>query len=610
MKRRTVYALILACFLATAPQARPQTPASLSIILVPSERLALELRSRIVSGDSFEALAMQYSTDPSAARAGYWVAPGLEGLGVELKEALAELRPGTVSPVFRAGESFLLLKLATPEEDRWRSRQSAALTALQQGRFTEAIAFSKTAVEEAEEFGPDDVRLAESLNALVRAYVLTRNPDEGDLPARRSLAILERALGRSHRGILPALTNLADTAELSGRYVEAEQLYHRILAIRWGTPETAGRADALLEAFAEVLSLAYTRDPALETALAGYRRLIAEVPIEKNLYKVMRDGLLTVTLVGEAVSLMKHAVTLRPDSRQLRYELGELYEKSEKYQAALEVFEQAAHLASQSDTAMDRAQLGVIHEKIAQMNLQLVRFDDAIAALRRALSLNPDSSSAHLLLGALYQRRNEFDKAAAEYRHLLSVEPDLAAAHDGLAQVDLAAGRFDDAIREAERATAIDPWLQSSRYTLGMALLRSGRTEEGRNALEAYREKEQELERARSGEKEIAEASRNVSALLEENRLGDAVASLEKSIRRHPEAAMLHLKQGLIQSRMGEHKEAVVTFESMAGLHLDDFLVHRNLAREYALLGDSASSQRQRVLYLEQYDAALQSSTE
>lgn len=604
MKPIRVPLLTLLCYLTIAAHARAQSPvASLGMIRVPSEQQARELRSRILAGESFETLAMQHSVDPSAALAGATAMPQLDGLSADFRQTLADLRPGIISPIFRVDDNFLFVKLATPEETRWSSVQRDAQAALMQGRLEEATILFKSAVGQAEEFGQDDVRLAQSLNGLASAYSLTRNPGEADGLARRALSILERALGPSHRSLLPALANLAGTAKSAGRYGEAERHYRRMLAIRWG-PSSA--AATVLDKFAEVLNLGYTRDPALTAAVADYRKGIAEVPLEKGLYRVMRDGLMTVTLVGEAEFVMKHAVTLYPESVKIRYELGEFYAKCQKYRSALDTFQQAARLGSQFIALVGKDQLGLIHEKIAEMALQLVRFDDAIAALHQALSLNPESPSAHVLLGALYLRRNEFELAAAEFRNALAIYPDLADAYEGLAQVSLATGHFDEAVREAERALDADPQFQRARYTLGIALVRSGRTARGRDVLRAYREREEQIQDAASPAEEVDEANLSVSALLEERLFGDALAVLKESIRLHPGAAVLQLRQALIQSRMGRHNEAIVTLQSMAERRLDYFLVHHKLAQEYALVGDTAASQRQRVLYIEQFDAALQ----
>jgi hypothetical protein len=65
----------------------------------------------------------------------------------------------------------------------------------------------------------------------------------------------------------------------------------------------------------------------------------------------------------------------------------------------------------------------------------------------------------------------------------------------------------------------------------------------------------------------------------------------------------------LIQSRLGLHREAAETFETMILMQSDDFMVHRQLAREYEHLGNKEGAQQQRVVYLQRYDAALQMKT-
>ena len=49
-------------------------------------------------------------------------------------------------------------------------------------------------------------------------------------------------------------------------------------------------------------------------------------------------------------------------------------------------------------------QRGVIQERIASMNVLLVRFDDAAAAYKTALELSPDNLKASLGLADLYFR--------------------------------------------------------------------------------------------------------------------------------------------------------------------------------------------------------------
>jgi tetratricopeptide (TPR) repeat protein len=490
--------------------------------------------------------------------------------------------------------------------ERWRSRYDNAVAALQQGRYPEAASLFLEAVGQAEKFGSDDIRLAESLNGLAQVYRFQQKYAEAELRARHALAILERAQGSLHRGVLPSLVNLAGVAQATGRYAEAEEIYRRILSIRWGTPKvTDVSADQVLEKFAEVLTLAYARDTGLGRALEEYWKSISESQLDKDLYVAMRDKLLAVPLVAEAESLMRRATRLHPDSRQLHYHLAEVYVTLGRHQQAIEVLEKAARLGGGLDPAQERKQRGLIYATIAQMNFFLVRFDEAFAALTTALEISPDSTSARLLLGDLYLRRNKLDEAVAEYRRVISASPAVVAAHEGLAQVELALGRYSESANHAIRALEIDPGRQSSRYVKAMALIRQGRDREGRTVLQEYeqRESQQRIEESRSAE--IREIDLTSSAMLAQERPQEVIAFLHEGIRSHPGEAALYMKLGLTQSRLRLHREAAETFETMVRLKLDDFLVHRQLSREYEALGNRADCQQHRVMYLQRYYSAL-----
>jgi len=594
--------IILSSCLATAAPARSQAARrGLSLILVPTEAEAVELRSQIQAGASFEAIAVTHSTDPSAAKSGYMGMVNESSLSREFQVALKGLKPGSVSTVTRAAGGFALLKETTAEEDRWRTQHDDAVMALQQGRYPEAVSLFLIAVQQAEKFGAQDIRLAESLNGLAQVYRYQQNHADAEPRARQSLKILEDGLGAWHAGVIPSLVNLGGITRATGQYVEAERVYRRILSTRWGVG-----ADQVLENFAEVLSVDLTRDPGLKSAVDEYSRSISNSRLKPDLYLKMRDGFIAAQLMVEAESLMQHAANVYPDSRELQFQLGELYAIWGKYQKGIDAFESAARRGASANAETERQQRGVIYEKIGEMNFNLIRFDEAVAALAKASELNPANWSAHLMLGSVYLRRNRFDNATAEYSRVISANPRSGAAHEGLARVALEFERYAESATEAGRALAIDPGLQNARYIKAMALIRGGNEAEGRGVLEDYQRRERDLQAAASRLAAIAELDKTSLTMLSEGRTQEAMALLGEGIVTFPLNARLHMKLGLIQSKLGRHREAAETFETMIRLQMDDFLVHRQLAREYDQLGNREGGQQQRVLYLQRYDAALQ----
>ena len=600
--------LVVACWITPVAAERLRVePRGLSVIVVPTQAEATDLRVQIQAGASFEVLAVKRSVAPSAAAGGYLGTFDTETLRPEFQTELARLKPGDVSRVTRVGNEFVLLRWATADEQSWWSQNDAGLQALQQGRYPEAAQLFLASVQKATKFGPEDYRLAQSLNGLAQAYRLQGNIGDAESLARRSLAILEKVLGPEHAGVLQSLENLAPAVAALGSLVEAGRLYQRILSIRCSEPSGPVSLNAVqtLENFAAVLSLGYFRDAELGQALKEYRKTLAQAPLNKDVYAVMRDGLLGLTLVSEAEAVMQRAVQAFPDSRQVRYELAEFYLKSEKFSRAIEVFEEASRLKGPPDPAADRLQRSLMHQRIGEMNEMLFRFDDALSAYRTALEINPDNIASHLALGGLYLQRDLVDKALAEYNRVTSTHFESADAHYGLAEANLRLGRFAESAAAAEKALTIDPKHQRSRYVRAVALIRAGRSEEGQNALEEYLRANADLQAEERRVRSLASSSGSVVAKLAEGEYEEAIRQLRERIDAEPGAAGLYLELGLIQSRMGWHMEAVRTFQTMIGMGLDGFLVHRNLYLQYEILGNTSASQHHRVIYLQKYDALL-----
>ena len=120
---------------------------------------------------------------------------------------------------------------ATREESSWEMSMDAATEAYQQARYTEAEKFFLAALEEADNFGPQDPRLVPSLNGLASVYRTQGKHAEAEPLFKRSLAIREEALGPEHFDVALGLHNLALTYDSQGKYAEAEPLYKRALAI-------------------------------------------------------------------------------------------------------------------------------------------------------------------------------------------------------------------------------------------------------------------------------------------------------------------------------------------------------------------------------------------
>ena len=119
------------------------------------------------------------------------------------------------------------------QQETWERHIQAGLAAQAQGNFGEALTQTKAALEAAKVFGPDDIRLATTLNVLANVYFNQGNYAEAEPLYKRSLAIREKAIGPGLGQLVVALSlnNLAELYLIQGKYAEAEPLYKRSLAI-------------------------------------------------------------------------------------------------------------------------------------------------------------------------------------------------------------------------------------------------------------------------------------------------------------------------------------------------------------------------------------------
>jgi serine/threonine protein kinase/Tfp pilus assembly protein PilF len=116
------------------------------------------------------------------------------------------------------------------------------------------------------------------------------------------------------------------------------------------------------------------------------------------------------------------------------------------------------------------------------------RLDEATAASRRAVELDPLSPGLQWRLGYRYYVTRQWDRAVEKYHNALELDPHYAAAHGWLALAYLQTGKFDSAIRAMETYAQLMGRTPNSLAYLGLAYAMAGRIGEARKLLEELQE--------------------------------------------------------------------------------------------------------------------------
>lgn len=362
----------------------------------------------------------------------------------------------------------------------------------------------------------------------------------------------------------------------------------------------------LLDRFVTITSLSEFRDRDFDQAVAEIRELLPLAPLREQSYERLKDILLGVGLRAETEIVLRAGLERFPDSRLLRTYLAEALSGMGRSLEALGILEEAGRLPRPEwrDAATDRQQRAITFLRIGSIYSAMSRSDDALTAYQRAVEIAPERSEGRIEIGKAYFAGNRLEEAQAELERVVRETPDNKEAHLSLSEAYLARGQWERAAAAAERATKLGVSDSRVFYLLGTALIRMGRREEGQARLG-------EFAKVEAGSQEVERRYREIDAIslaairaLREGNGNGAIQQLIQGIMSYPDSSRLHMNLAMILSRVGQHKMAVETLESMLQRTKDRrFLIHRNLAEEYRFLGDAEASRRHRQIYLDTREA-------
>jgi tetratricopeptide (TPR) repeat protein len=328
---------------------------------------------------------------------------------------------------------------------------------------------------------------ASAQRLLLRAQLETGHYAEAEAAARLFLDTHTEAGGVRHE--------LAEALAATGRYAEAIKEFERA---------ATGLASDLRRA--ELLKATGQEQRAREIFSSIVRLYEERAPTDAPTLTVVARALVRLEKFQDARNLYASAIEADPSYTEANLGGGELFTEKYNYAEAAVFFADALKVNPNSA----RAHLGIAANK------KIERDEEVLAALARALTINPNMVEARALAAGLELEAGEYDDASAEIDKGLRVNPHAAELHalraallylqdkdfapaaaqalainphygqlyETLAHYATNTRRVEAAAEFSRRAIELSPHLWSAHLSLGMALLRLGRMEEGRAEVE------------------------------------------------------------------------------------------------------------------------------
>ncbi len=194
--------------------------------------------------------------------------------------------------------------------------------------------------------------------------------------------------------------------------------------------------------------------------------------------------------------------------------------------------------------------------------------DEAIAAYRQAIALEPNSAEAHGNLGNALKGKRQFEGAIAAFRQAIALDPRQANARFNLGVILRSQGQLDEAIAIFREVIVLNPNVPEVHNSLGNALKEKGELD---GAIAAYRQ-------AIALRPDLPETYSNLgTALRDKGELDEAIAAYRQAIVLRPSLAEAHGNLGIALRERGELDEAIAAYRAAIALRPNFADAYNNL---------------------------------
>jgi eukaryotic-like serine/threonine-protein kinase len=151
----------------------------------------------------------------------------------------------------------------------------------------------------------------------------------------------------------------------------------------------------------------------------------------------------------KALSAGQQALQLNDKLPEVHSTLGSVYRTTGKYSEAIAELRRSISLAPDSDEG---------YRRLGSTYIDNGQSEQGIQAFQKAIELNPYYWQNQNSLGDAYFQLGDYDKALAAFKRVTELEPDIATGYENIGNVYLSEGKYDECIPYFQRALKIEPF--------------------------------------------------------------------------------------------------------------------------------------------------------
>lgn len=229
-----------------------------------------------------------------------------------------------------------------------------------------------------------------------------------------------------------------------------------------------------------------------EKALAEFQSVSKDHPNFAEAHQRAGECLQALGRNDEAIAAYREAIRNKAENADLHYNLGVLYERKEMPDEAVVEFKQSLNFGENGDARRRLADIysqrgifpqaieqyrellktkkddPVLHLKLARVLFSSKNYKDSIAEYQEAVALEPDNLEAHRELAGIFKKRGMTDDAEKQYREVLRLKKDDSEARNALLAIYVEKKKYNDVLALLKEGVELNPKDANSHYKLGL----------------------------------------------------------------------------------------------------------------------------------------------
>jgi tetratricopeptide (TPR) repeat protein len=185
--------------------------------------------------------------------------------------------------------------------------------------------------------------------------------------------------------------------------------------------------------------LAETQSPSAR-AVANLAAIVAKSPNVAAARVKLAEAMIANDQLDDAITELKAALQIEKDNAAALTDLGLIAMQRQEWKTAEGYWTRLIQILGSADMSSKDARLADAYYYVGTTYVEEQRYEDAVANLKKSLSIKRDSSPAHYMLATAYQRLGLTDMQKQELQVVIAFDPKQAQANYDLGIIALKAG--------------------------------------------------------------------------------------------------------------------------------------------------------------------------